>query len=93
MIIIKPLLTEKTLANAQKGIFTFAVSPKSSKHQVKTSIEAQFGVNVTRIHTIKTAARTIRSRKTGKYLKTKPTKKALVNLKAKQTIDLFDVKK
>lgn len=93
MIIIKPLLTEKTLHNAAKGLFTFIVSPKSNKHQVKEAIEAQFEVNVTSLHTIKSKVRRVRSRKTGRYVTAKAKKKAIIRLKDKQTIDLFDVKK
>lgn len=93
MSLIKPHITEKTLQMAEKGTFTFLVDPKANKHQVKTEVEAHFGVNVTNISTVKMAARKVRSRKTGRYLTIKPAKKAMVTLKDKQTIDLFSVKK
>lgn len=93
MSLIKPLITEKTLQMAERGTFTFLVNPKDNKHQVKAEVEAQFAVNVVKISTVKMASRKVKSRKTGRYLTVKPTKKAMVTLKAKQTIDLFNVKK
>lgn len=78
---------------ADQGTFTFRVSPSVSKYQIKQAIETQFGVDVVSVNTIKHASRTVRSRRTGHYQSVSAFKKALVKLKPKQTIDLFNIKK
>jgi large subunit ribosomal protein L23 len=93
MILIKPVLTEKSIRLADSGIFTFIVSPTATKSQIKIAIKDQFSVDPVSVNTTKIKSLTRRSRKTGQYQKIRAKKKAYVTLKPKQTIELFNLKK
>jgi large subunit ribosomal protein L23 len=93
MILIKPVLSEKSMALAENGTFTFVVSPKASKTQIKVAIKSQFSVDPVSVNTTKLKSQSHRSRKSGKYQQTKAKKKAYITLKPKQTIELFNLKK
>lgn len=90
-MIIEPIITEKTLELAKRNVYTFKVKFSMNKHQIKKVIEDAFGVNVTRVRTInmkKVSKKDYR----GKTKTSKAYKKAMVNLKEKEKIDLFDTK-
>lgn len=85
-IIIAPVVTEKSVRNAQNGIYTFKVDKRATKTQIKKTIEAQFGVHVEKINTLLTKPK---DRRVGKYTgKTKVYKKAIVSLKNGETIEM-----
>lgn len=85
-IIIAPVVTEKSMLNAQKGIYTFKVDKRATKTQIKKTIESEFGVHVEKINTLLTKPK---ARRVGKYTgKTKVYKKAIVSLKNGETIEM-----
>ena len=85
-IIIAPVVTEKSMLNAQKGIYTFKVDKRATKTQIKKTIENEFGVHVEKINTLLTKPK---ARRVGKYTgKTKVYKKAIVSLKDGETIEM-----
>ncbi|EKD94097.1 MAG: 50S ribosomal protein L23 [uncultured bacterium] len=92
MILLKPIITEKSHQATSRGVFTFAVLPLASKSQIRQEVETLFKVNVLKITTRrahltpkKTGSRRLEgTAKVGKY--------ARVQLKAGQTISLFDLK-
>ena len=89
---IKPVITEKTLKLAKDGKYTFIVDKNMNKHKIRETINILFGVNVTRVTTLKIHGeekRTMRGRK--KIIK--PAKKAIVTLDGKEKIDLFEESK
>lgn len=88
----KPLITEKTLKETALNRYTFLVDPTATKHEIKTKIETIFKVNVVAIRTISLKSLTKRSAKSGKYQDTRAYKKAIVELKPKQTIKYFETK-
>ncbi|SRR3990167_5114849 len=90
-ILKKPILTEKTLAKTAAGCFTFEVAKGASKHQIKTAIEAAYGVNVLGINTSTITPRPYRQGRRGPIAHTTAGKKAVIKLKKGQTIDLFDI--
>lgn len=93
MHLLKPYLTEKTIAQGVYNRFTFVVDPKATKYQIKAEIESTFKVNVIKVRTLMKQKVTGRSFKTGKNITQKRrTKIAIVQLKDKQTIDLFKTK-
>ncbi len=89
---IKPILTEKGLNEAKEGKYSFYVDPKLNKFQIKEVLLRLFGVHVTSVKTANLKGMVKRDFK-GKYKKIKARKKAVVTLKGKETIDLFDTKK
>ena len=50
-IIISPLITEKSMADASSGKFTFKVAKSANKNEIKNAIQKNFSVNVTHIST------------------------------------------
>ncbi|HLE49294.1 MAG TPA: 50S ribosomal protein L23 [Patescibacteria group bacterium] len=89
---IKPVLTEKSLNEAKRGKYTFYVSKNLNKYQIKNLISGAFGVTVTSVKTmIKRGL--IRKNYLGRKISKTAIKKAVVTLKDKEKIDLFESKK
>lgn len=51
-IIIKPHITEKTYEGIEEGKYTFIVSSKANKTEIKKAIERLFQVKVVKVNTI-----------------------------------------
>jgi large subunit ribosomal protein L23 len=91
-ILLKPIMTEKTLAAQKLNCFSFEVDVKATKNQIKAAVERFHKVNVTKVRTItikSVSKRTGRKRLPGK---TTAFKKAMVSIKAGQSIGAFEVK-
>ena len=89
-IIISPVISEKSMEETALNRYTFKVNPKANKHQIKLAVEAIFSVDVVKVRTIRSKPLVKKSRKTKKTIKIKAGKKAIVELKPKQKIDLFN---
>lgn len=85
---MKPLFTEKTLQEAQKGRYTFQVERGQTKYQIKTIIEKLFAVHVTGVATMNYKALTRRTMR-GTKVTTPSWKKAIVSVKKGESIALF----
>lgn len=91
-IMKKPVITEKSIVATGNQQYTFEVDMRASKGQVKEAIQQQYGVDVISVNTVKTAGK---SRRTGRRRLpsvTSDTKKAIVQIKAGQKIEAFEVK-
>jgi large subunit ribosomal protein L23 len=89
---LEPVITEKSLEEAKNGNYIFFVDRNLNKSQIKRLINKTFDVNVVSVRTINVSGakkRTFRGRK--KIIM--PKKKAIVRLKDKEKIDLFEEKK
>jgi large subunit ribosomal protein L23 len=89
---IKPIITEKSMSDAARGVFTFRVSLRSTKHELKSELEQLFPV-----HVLKVSTRTIPSpaKRTGRRRMLTPqssVKYAQFWLKKGENISLFDLK-
>lgn len=91
-ILVRPVITEKSMDEAGRGRFTFIVATTANKNIIATSIEEQFKVTVVSVQTIITKGKGARSGKRRTQVKLSPQKKAIVRLAAGQKIDLFDTK-
>jgi large subunit ribosomal protein L23 len=88
-VIRKPIITEKSMKNVENLQYTFEVSPKSNKTEIKYAIEKIFNVNVVEIRTINVHRK---ARRVQKYEGFRPAyKKAIVRLQPGQHIDVFEV--
>ncbi|MBC7330657.1 50S ribosomal protein L23 [bacterium] len=89
-VIIRPLITEKSLRLAKMGKYCFEVAKDANKPEIKSAVERLFRVKVEKVHTInmKGKPRTMfwGKRTTGR---TKDWKKAIVTLKEGK-IDIFE---
>ena len=90
--IIKPLVTEKMSSITEKqNKFGFIVRPAANKLEMKSEVEAVYGVNVVAVNTMRYAGKN-KSRYTKAGLlkgRTNAFKKAVVTLKEGETIDFY----
>jgi len=91
--IVSPSVTEKSYALTAKNKYAFKVDPGASKYQIKKAVKDLFSVDVLSVHTIKRASRTVRSPRTGRYINLPVTKKAIVQIKKGQKIEIFSALK
>ena len=91
-IIIKPIITEKMTAQAEKlNRYGFIVDKKADKLQIRKEVEDLYGVKVDSVNTIRYAGkRKSRYTKAG-FVEGRTTayKKAIVTLKEGQAIDFY----
>ncbi len=88
---IEPIITEKSMNQAENGRYTFRVSKTLSKYEIRHLVESTFGVHVVEVRTMNQKPEIKRG--TTRRAKTiPPYKKAIVKLKDKEKIDLFEVK-
>lgn len=89
--IIKPIITEKTIALAKDRKYTFIVDSVSNKKSIVNAVEKAFNVKVLRIATSVMKGRTKRVGKRRNEVSVSPYKKAVVKLSEGQKIDLFEL--
>ena len=85
-IIRKPVITEKATLASEAGAVVFEVAPKATKTEIKSAIEALFGVKVKAVNTVRTQGKVKRFR--GQLGKRDLVKKAYVTLEDGNTIDV-----
>ena len=51
-IIKKPIVTEQSMADMAENKYTFEVSKKANKTEIKKAVEKIFGVNVEKVNTL-----------------------------------------
>jgi large subunit ribosomal protein L23 len=91
-IIYRPIVTEKMTHLQDKGIYAFAVAPDANKISIARAVAKKFNVTVVDVRTMnyKGKSKTQMTRK-GRFTgKTSSFKKAIVHLKAGDTINLFE---
>lgn len=78
-VILKPVITEKSMAGMSEKKYTFLVHPEANKTQIKEAVEKMFdGAKVKKVNTMNYDGKTKRRGMT--YGKTAKTKKAIVQL-------------
>jgi large subunit ribosomal protein L23 len=89
-IILSPVVSEKSYALIEQGVYTFKVHPSASKPEIHDAVESIFGVRVTKVNTLNRKGKAIRNRKTGRLGHRADTKRAIVTLAAGDDIPLFE---
>ena len=89
-VILKPVITEKSMNAMADKKYTFLVHPDATKSQVKEAVEKMFaGTKVASVNTMKYDGKTKRRGMT--FGKTAKTKKAIVKLTAESAdIEIFE---
>ena len=88
-IIIRPIITEKTMAGIQEKKYTFEVDKSATKIDVARAVEELFGVKVSKVNTLHVRGQVRRQGRFEGY--TKSWKKAIVTLtEASKTIEFFE---
>jgi large subunit ribosomal protein L23 len=88
-VIIEPIVSEKSYALLEDGVYTFRVHPSASKPEIRDAVESIFGVSVTKVNTLNRKGKRRRNRRTGTFGKRPDTKRALVTLAEGDSIELF----
>ena len=89
-IIIRPVITEQSMADVADKKYVFQVAIDANKTQIKVAVEEIFGVKVAKVNTLRQLGKV---KRTGAYPKGKRAdyKKAVVTLTAdSKTIEFFE---
>jgi len=88
-VIIRPLVTEKTMAGSAQNKYTFQVDPNANKIEIEQAVHQIFNVTVEKVNTLRVRGKT---RRLGRFPEgRKPAwKKAIVTLKQGDTIQIFE---
>jgi large subunit ribosomal protein L23 len=88
-VILKPVVTEKSMAAMAEKKYTFLVHPEANKTMIKEAVEKMFeGAKVERVNTMNLAGK--KKRRGAAVGRTAKTKKAIVKLTAESAdIEIF----
>ena len=91
-VILKPVVTEKSMNAMAEKKYTFLVHPSATKNQIKEAVEKMFeGTKVAKVNTMNCEGKKKRVRGTFKFGKTAGTKTAVVKLTADSAdIEIFE---
>ena len=64
-VIIEPIVSEKSYALLEEGVYTFKVHPTASKPEIRDAVETIFGVSVTKVNTLNRKGKSTVNRRTG----------------------------
>ena len=87
-VILKPVITETSMDDAQNKKYTFKVAVDANKTQVKLAVEEIFGVEVEKVNIMNVNGK---MKRMGRYIgRTAASKKAIVTLTEKsKEIEFF----
>ena len=85
-VLVSPMVTEKSTAAMENNTYTFKVSQRSTKNDIKSAIEKLFKVNVLAVNTLNMKGKVKKFR--GRLGKRNDYKKAMVRVAKGQTIDV-----
>jgi large subunit ribosomal protein L23 len=88
-VIVAPVVSEKSYALMEDGVYTFTVRPDASKPEIRDAVQEIFGVKVAKVNTLNRPGKRKRNRRTFTYGRRPDTKRAIVTLVEGDTIDLF----
>ena len=94
-IILRPVISEKSIDESGRGKYTFAVHDKANKIQIKAAVEELYkkeSVTVVAVNVLTTKAKEKRrgNRRGQTVGHTTPWRKAIVTLAAGQKIEFFE---
>lgn len=88
-IIIAPIVSEKSYALIETGVYTFQVHTSASKPEIRDAVESIWGVEVLKVNTLNRQGKRKRTRGTNRVGQKPSTKRAIVTLAAGE-IPLFE---
>jgi large subunit ribosomal protein L23 len=90
LVLKRPLLSEKSMSKNDQGTYVFEVSTDANKIEIRKAVEERYKVGVTSVRTITIRPKAkMRMTRRGYIVgKTPQRKKAIVTVRAGQTIDI-----
>ena len=89
-IILAPVVSEKSYALMETGVYTFKVHPSATKPEIRDAVQAIWGVEVSKVNTLNRKGKATVNRRTGVRGKRPDRKRAIVTLAPGDSIDLFE---
>jgi large subunit ribosomal protein L23 len=89
-IILRPVVSEKSYALMDQGIYVFIVRPDANKIQIRQAVEEVFNVSVVNVNTLNRKGKRKRQRRQPTFGQRPDTKRAIVTLAPGQTIPLLE---
>ena len=89
-VVLRPVVSEKSYALLDDGVYTFVVDPRASKIEISDAVETIFNVQVAKVNTLNRKGKRKRNRKSSGFGKRPDTKRAIVTLAGGARIDLFE---
>jgi large subunit ribosomal protein L23 len=89
-VIVRPVVSEKSYALLDQGVYTFVVHSDANKIEIRQAIEAIFGGRVEKVNTLNRPGKRKRNRRNWTFGKRPDTKRAVVTLLGGDRIDLFE---
>jgi large subunit ribosomal protein L23 len=88
--VLRPVVSEKSYALLDKGVYTFVVNPHANKVEIRQAVEEIFNVRVTNVNTLNRKGKRKRNRRSFTFGTRANTKRAIVTLAPGSKIDLFE---
>ena len=88
-IVLQPVVSEKSYAAYDSGVYTFLVAPDANKIEIGQAIEAIFNVKVKNVNTLNRKGKRKRNRRTGTFGNRAAQKRAIVTLAGDDKIEIF----
>ena len=89
-VILRPVVSEKSYALLDKGVYIFIVRPDANKIEIRQAIEQIFDVTVVKVNTLNRKGKRKRQRRRPTFGKRPDTKRAIVTLAEGDRIPLFE---
>lgn len=89
-VILRPIVSEKSYALLDNGVYTFVVHPDSNKTEIRQAVESIFNVRVAKVNTLNRKGKRKRNRRQATFGKRPDTKRAIVTLVTGDRIELFE---
>ena len=89
-VILKPVVSEKSYALLDLGVYTFIVASGANKIEIRQAVETLFSVEVVNVNTLNRKGKRKRNRRSPTFGQRPDTKRAIVTLAEGQRIPLFE---
>ena len=89
-VIIRPIVSEKSYALLDEGVYTFLVPSDVNKTEIRQAVESIFNVRVSKVNTLNRKGKRKRNRRSFTFGTRPDTKRAVVTLAGDDRIELFE---
>ncbi len=89
LVLLRPVITERSMTETNRGRYTFAVDTEATKHEIAAAVAEAFKVDVVAVNTMPVRGK---ARRLGRKIGRKPDwKKAIVTIAEGQKIEKYFV--